>query len=347
MSSTDQQKWGDIANDDDVDVFGDALPTGSFAVLACEEDVSFNDVEVTIPHYKVVKGKRSFVGYVVQVAGNTKSWQVMKRFSEFHRLHTLLMRKNDHKVLPMFPSKLKRPLESEKHLIKRRMHSLGKYLTAVWALHKNNKLEASELVEDFLKTETVVPCQDPKREASPSLTEHATDDGPLTDRGFPNNRQLSFKATPRGDEHSTDVKEGTWAPCVSVVSTPTEHLIVLEIPGVEEEGISITVMEAGIRLFGEKKIDMPTSQVTHNERCFGTFAVDFQIPECFQPYTSFGSRIHLGNLYISYSLGACEPSPTSSSSATHSEASPQHHGREEGGEDDKKDFDDDLIHKIN
>eukprot|EP01061_Rhynchopus_euleeides_P047673 TRINITY_DN9702_c0_g3_i1.p1 TRINITY_DN9702_c0_g3~~TRINITY_DN9702_c0_g3_i1.p1 ORF type:complete len:357 (+),score=99.03 TRINITY_DN9702_c0_g3_i1:170-1240(+) len=322
-------KWGG-ESDDEVDVFGDAIPqevpvvggaSGRRSVRAFGKQSIVGDVhagpkparakfiglQVSVPHYKIMDGlkpgsKRSYVAYVVQCQGAEASWQVHKRFSEFASLHRALVSSKGHeaKKIPAFPSKLKRPLEADMALVKRRVEMLGKYIGSVWKLADAGKLRR-EVLEQFLQEDThTAVATSPTARSDPAANNHVIQIfGPEDDDVFSNAGCALLDGNAEGG--FIKLPEAPWTPKVTVMSTDSDHHIVLDLPGMSDSDLTVTALENGIRVSGERALDLENCNIVHNDREFGSLAIDFIVPERYAPYTSFTNRMSHGCLYITFS----------------------------------------------
>eukprot|EP01063_Lacrimia_lanifica_P017783 TRINITY_DN24786_c0_g1_i1.p2 TRINITY_DN24786_c0_g1~~TRINITY_DN24786_c0_g1_i1.p2 ORF type:complete len:355 (+),score=146.56 TRINITY_DN24786_c0_g1_i1:68-1132(+) len=323
-------KWGD--DSDEVDAFGDVIcepvqvvggrTTPPEETLAQNKTVLesvkriFSTVQLTVPHHAVVSErddpqklmnrgrgeKLEFVVYVIQCTGLEKSWQVQKRFSEIHAIHTklLTLNKGRHDKVPSFPSRVKKLMQSENEQVRKRTAKLDKYFGALWERVKKQELLGEDLLIHFLQTDT-----------------HAGDFTTISDALVEQEKadrlirsiHGSWRAGPAGSPHEDlhDEKAGAiklpdvpWTPAATVVTDGGKHLIVLEVPGLEDGDLTTTALEDGLRVYGHRAIDVPNTAVVHNDRSFGSFAIDFLIPERYLPFTSFHRTLRNGLLTITF-----------------------------------------------
>ena len=310
-------KWGSDS-EEDVDVFGDVIAqqvpvvgssggvqrgVGKASIMGDAhngpktERMKFSGLQVTVPHYKVMgTDKKSYVAYVILCQGPEAAWQVHKRFSEFATLHTSLVTSKgyDARKIPAFPSKMKRPLESDVTLIRRRVEQLGKYIAALWTLAEQGKIRRQTL-ERFLQEDS--HAMSPRSRSAPGEPE--VDDDDSESCASP----LLLESSNAEEGGFIKLPSTPWTPNVTVMSSPDEHLIALDLPGIAEKEVTVTALDNGLRVFGERNLDLPNSSIVHNERKFGSLAVDFIVPEKYSPFTLFKTRMHLGVFYISFCAG--------------------------------------------
>lgn len=73
---------------------------------------------------------------------------------------------------------------------------------------------------------------------------------------------------------------GAYAPDVDIRETDDEILVSVEIPGMDQKDLNVSVRENVLTLKGEKKRGEETENTTSlvNERCYGFFARSFTLP---------------------------------------------------------------------
>jgi HSP20 family protein len=77
----------------------------------------------------------------------------------------------------------------------------------------------------------------------------------------------------------TDLEPAGWSPAIDVFETPTELVLVAELPGVEPSSIDLSVTGNVLSLRGEKPTDgAAESSGTIRERLFGTFHRQVVLP---------------------------------------------------------------------
>jgi HSP20 family protein len=73
----------------------------------------------------------------------------------------------------------------------------------------------------------------------------------------------------------------TWEPAVDISETPKEYLIKGELPGIEKDGVKVTVQNGVLTLAGERKSEKEEKDEKFHrvERTYGTFTRSFALPE--------------------------------------------------------------------
>jgi len=89
----------------------------------------------------------------------------------------------------------------------------------------------------------------------------------------------TMRRAPRQAVQTQQARE--WAPAADVSETDGEYVIKAELPEVRKEDVSITVQDGVLTLAGERKQEKAAEQekVHRIERCYGTFARRFALPE--------------------------------------------------------------------
>ena len=273
-------------------VSGSMSPGREAAVAAGS---AYASLDLSIPHHKLVTPggdrRRSHVVYIVQCQGPERAWQVRKRFSEFHALHAALVEANARHV-PPFPSKMKRFMESEEALAKRRMAQLQEYLVAVGVLAAKGRLRVAAL-DSFLREE--------RRDGAVGAVAAAQQDLEGS------SRHASPREYEQDEEGFVKLTATPWTPYTTVVERPTEHLIVLDVPGMDRSQLQLAVLDNGVRVYGERTLDIANSSIVHNDRAFGSFAIDFIIPEQYAPYTNVTTDLKRGCLYVTLRVPGYAP----------------------------------------
>ncbi|KAJ9459755.1 hypothetical protein DIPPA_11404 [Diplonema papillatum] len=297
-------------------------PADDFGNSPCEMPLSPKD-----PSARAGGGGRkgtTFIAYVVQCTSAAGSWEVMKRYSEFYKLHTTILKveRGQHLHIPEFPSKIKRFLESERSQIQRRQKKLAAYLQIVWNLQSDGKLPGvSVLLEEFLsETRSDIESATVKHTSQNegrrfsnrmSILDRLNDKRRLSEGAGASedtSENYCFIESPRdgasedrapSETQITRVDE-LFSPPMTVVSNDDRHLVVIEVSGVRPDDLHLTILESGVRIFGERRVDVPNTDVLHNDRIFGSFTLDLPIPCQFRPYEKVNANLNFGCLYLSF-----------------------------------------------
>ncbi len=82
-------------------------------------------------------------------------------------------------------------------------------------------------------------------------------------------------------EKGVTVETGGFKPKADIYENETNFVVVLELPGLSKNEVSIKVNEEKIVLISgeKKKSELDCKTIVRNERIFGTFKRNFQLPE--------------------------------------------------------------------
>lgn len=91
----------------------------------------------------------------------------------------------------------------------------------------------------------------------------------------------AFRRMPRQAGERQQAAAYDWAPLADVTESDGEYLIKAELPEVRREDLSITVQDGVLTLSGERRQEKRADgEKAHRiERCYGTFARRFALPE--------------------------------------------------------------------
>jgi HSP20 family protein len=71
-----------------------------------------------------------------------------------------------------------------------------------------------------------------------------------------------------------------WMPVVDIAEDEKEYLITAELPDVKKEDVKVTVENGVLSISGERKFEKAENKKYHRvERCYGTFARVFALPD--------------------------------------------------------------------
>jgi HSP20 family protein len=80
-------------------------------------------------------------------------------------------------------------------------------------------------------------------------------------------------------QRPTDLEPAAWTPMIDVIETPSEVVIMAELPGVDPATIDLSVTGNVLSLRGEKQsAEIPEGSGTLRERVFGTFHRQVNLP---------------------------------------------------------------------
>ena len=81
-------------------------------------------------------------------------------------------------------------------------------------------------------------------------------------------------------ERRRGLLEGEWAPSIDVAETDEDIVITVELPGVDQKGVDITIVDDVLTLKGEKKEEKEVKEKNYHriERSYGTFQRSISLP---------------------------------------------------------------------
>ena len=81
-------------------------------------------------------------------------------------------------------------------------------------------------------------------------------------------------------ERRRGLLEGEWAPSIDVAETDEDIVITAELPGVDQKGVDITIVDDVLTLKGEKKEEKEVKEKNYHriERSYGTFQRSISLP---------------------------------------------------------------------
>ncbi|HTX98863.1 MAG TPA: Hsp20/alpha crystallin family protein [Bacteroidota bacterium] len=84
----------------------------------------------------------------------------------------------------------------------------------------------------------------------------------------------------RGGLEDTDLMTSSWTPAVDLAETADEYLAKVELPGVDKNGIKITMENNVLTIRGEKSQEKKEKDVNFHrvERFYGSFQRSFELP---------------------------------------------------------------------
>lgn len=84
------------------------------------------------------------------------------------------------------------------------------------------------------------------------------------------------------DKTDTDAKAATWQPCVDVWESEEEWIVVADLPGVQDEDLSVEVLDNQLTIGGNRKFNLPGKgkglKASKTERPEGQFSRTFMLP---------------------------------------------------------------------
>jgi len=81
-------------------------------------------------------------------------------------------------------------------------------------------------------------------------------------------------------ERGRELLEGEWAPSTDVAETEGDVVVTVELPGVKQEDVDITITNDVLTLKGEKKEEKEVKKENYHrvERCYGSFRRSVSFP---------------------------------------------------------------------
>jgi len=81
-------------------------------------------------------------------------------------------------------------------------------------------------------------------------------------------------------ERRKGLLEGEWAPTIDVAETENDIVVTAELPGVEQDGVDITITDDILTLKGEKKEEREVKKENYHriERSYGSFQRSVNLP---------------------------------------------------------------------
>ena len=92
--------------------------------------------------------------------------------------------------------------------------------------------------------------------------------------------RLFDAAASRSDWEASGAPASSWSPLVDLYETPTDVVLVAEVPGLARQDIDIQVTETQLTLKGGRPVAREEPGAVHHrvERAHGTFSRTFQLP---------------------------------------------------------------------
>eukprot|EP01060_Flectonema_neradi_P029991 TRINITY_DN4265_c0_g1_i1.p1 TRINITY_DN4265_c0_g1~~TRINITY_DN4265_c0_g1_i1.p1 ORF type:complete len:198 (+),score=31.74 TRINITY_DN4265_c0_g1_i1:563-1156(+) len=166
-------------------------------------------------------------------------------------------------------------------LTERRIKLLQSYMQAVMSVAQKKGFTQTEYLCEFLTGNTLI-------EGSQVSTDR--------DSG---NFAAKLSARSMVSTSDSDAEDSiTWTPRVTTAQTQSSYTIVLEVPGCED--IITTVLDNGLRVTGSRHCPVPPKTIIFNDRLFGAFVMDFDVPVRFAPFSNFSAVTNMGCLTISF-----------------------------------------------
>jgi HSP20 family protein len=87
-----------------------------------------------------------------------------------------------------------------------------------------------------------------------------------------------FRHSRPSDSGEEEVAQSTWTPAVDVKETDNALTLFVELPGVEKDGIDISLENGVLTVSGERRIDEDQESYRRVERLYGSFSRAFRVP---------------------------------------------------------------------
>ena len=106
-------------------------------------------------------------------------------------------------------------------------------------------------------------------------------------------------AFPRSRDTEDDLSVCDWKPPVDIYETQDALIILVELPGIDKEDVTVEIKDNVLSLRGTRNVDksIPDSSYLRRERCTGTFSRSFNLRHNIKP-DSIRARFKNGILEV-------------------------------------------------